>query len=124
MNQIRQLQKEVDVTGREVWGDANQDSKHERILRFGEEALELMRAGGLRHSEICALLAYEFSREVGELSQEIAGVQNTLFGVATANGVDVYDAVQKEIQRVLARKDECRAKHDAKPSRLKHAVVT
>ncbi len=103
---------------REVFGEINMDDQRERVLRFGEEAMELMRAAGLSFKDIAALACYEFTRPKGELKQEIAGTQVTLFGLASAHKVDVGEEVAKECARILSKKDECRAKHAAKPASL------
>jgi hypothetical protein len=117
---MRGLQRNVEVVGRVVFGDANIDDQRERILRFGEEAMELMRSAGLKMSDVMALAYEEFLEKpvAGELSQEIAGVQNTLFALATSHKVDVYEVCITEIERMLNNKDKCRTKHDAKKPHL------
>lgn len=118
MNDMRLLQDKTVAVGRKVFGDANLDDPRERAFRFGEEAMELLRACGLSFKEIASLLCNEFQRPAGEISQEIAGVQCTLFGLASAHKVDVYDVTEKEIERVFANRNKIRAKHDAKPAHL------
>jgi hypothetical protein len=122
---LRQLQQLAVETGCEVFGEANTLNPQERLLRFGEEAMELMRARGLKFQQVAALACHEFKKkEPGETSQEIAGVQFTLLSLANAAGVDAQDAVQKELLRVLANKEKCRAKHNAKPGAIVAQGVT
>jgi NTP pyrophosphatase (non-canonical NTP hydrolase) len=112
---LRDLQKHAVETGKIVFGERNVDDQRERSLRFFEEACELIRAARLPYSDACALLAHEYrDRKVGELSQEIAGVQCTLLSLAASHKVDAEEVTLKELARVLDKRDECRAKHDAK----------
>lgn len=125
-NQMRALQKNVYEIGRLVFGGANVDDQHERALRFGEEAMECLRAAGLKMSDVMALAYHEFHEKpvAGDLFQEIAGAQNTLFALASSHKIDVFNVTQAEILRVLEKKDQCRAKHDAKPAHLVAQRVT
>jgi hypothetical protein len=112
---LRDLQKHAVETGKIVFGEQNVVDRRERGLRFFEEACELIRASGMPYAEACALLAHEYKdRKIGELSQEVAGTQVTLLAMAEAWGVDTEQSTLSELARVLAKKDECRAKHDAK----------
>lgn len=110
------LQKYVREVGIEVWGVENVTNTHERKLRFAEEALELLRASGLSFSTVLQLLQHEYhDRQVGEVGQEIAGTFNTLLGLASSLNLDVEELALNELGRVLANKEKCRTKHDAKP---------
>jgi NTP pyrophosphatase (non-canonical NTP hydrolase) len=116
MRQLDLQQHSVDAC-REVFGEKNMLSRAERILRFAEESAELLKAVGLSYEQLCAIIAYEyFKRDKGEISQEIAGVQTTLYGLANVFDVDVRLVSIKEIDRILANKDKIRAKHNAKPA--------
>jgi NTP pyrophosphatase (non-canonical NTP hydrolase) len=116
MRQLDLQQHSVDAC-REVFGEKNMLSRAERILRFAEESAELLKAVGLSYEQLCAIIAYEyFKRDKGEVSQEIAGVQTTLYGLANVFDVDVRLVSIKEIDRILANKDKIRAKHNAKPA--------
>jgi hypothetical protein len=104
---------------REVFGEKNMLSRAERILRFAEESAELLHAVGLTFEQYCSIIAYEyFKREKGEVSQEIAGVQTTLYGLANVYNVDVRLVSIKEIDRIIANKEKIRAKHNAKPAQF------
>jgi hypothetical protein len=114
---LNELQKRSVEIGTEVFGEFGMISKQERLLRFTEESLELMRAAGLTWNKLVSMAAYEFfDRQRGEISQEVAGVQCTLLSFANAHDIDAEQVTLKELQRVLDNKDECRAKHDAKPA--------
>jgi NTP pyrophosphatase (non-canonical NTP hydrolase) len=112
---LRELQKHAVETGKIVFGERNVDDQRERALRFFEEACELVRAARLPYADACALLAHEYrDRKIGDVPQEIAGVQCTLLSLASAHKIDAEEETLKELARVLEKRDECRAKHDAK----------
>lgn len=114
---LRALQKNVVETGKIVFGEANVTDPRERLLRFTEEAFELIRAAGLSYSDACNLLAYEyFNRKPGSVPQEIAGTASTLLALAEARGIDTEEVLLAEMARILEKREECRAKHDAKPA--------
>ncbi len=117
---MRPTQDYTVACAREVFGELNMDDQRERVFRFGEEAMELMRSAGLKFSDVMALAHEEFMVKptAGELKQEIAGVQVTLFGLASSHKIDVGQEVATECARILAKKDLCRAKHNAKPAHL------
>lgn len=74
-------------------------SKEERLRRFGEEAIELLQAGGLTLLDVIQLTAYVYSRPVGEVQQEMGGTMVTLASVAEAFNMDMLVMGQKEIDR-------------------------
>lgn len=111
-NQTKVVEALESVFGREGVRD-----RGERMKRFLEEAVELVRAGGLPDADVSTVVAYELSRPVGpDLAQEIGGAGVTLFALADAFNFDLNACAQAEISRVLANKDRCRAKHASKPS--------
>lgn len=87
----------------------------ERNHRFIEEALELVQSGGATASECHQLVDYVFGRAVGDLTQEVGGVLNTLAALCTAHGVDMDVAGEKELTRVWTKVETIRAKQKAKP---------
>ena len=87
----------------------------ERNHRFLEEALELVQANGCGQSEAHQLVDYVFGRPVGELSQEVGGVMNTLASLCTASGVDLDGCAEAEMARVWTKMETIRAKRAAKP---------
>ena len=115
------IQRHIVAVGVRSFGKDNMTSKTERLLRFLEEAVELVRAGGLSEANVHAVVAYEFSRNKGpDVVQEFGGAACTLFAAADAFGLDLLDAASIEIRRV-----ECmpvgaaRRKHDEKPASVK-----
>ncbi|WFU10353.1 hypothetical protein QA646_05705 [Rhizobium sp. CB3090] len=93
---------------------AHHDS-HERAHRFLEEALELAQASGCSRADAQALVDYVFSRDQGEVVQEIGGVLVTLAALCNAQNVDMDHAAETELARNWSRIDKIRAKQAAKP---------
>jgi hypothetical protein len=119
---MHHLQAHTVETGVQVFGEANMINKEERLLRMTEEFFELIRAAGLKFKDAAAMLSYEYyERPRGEVSQEVAGVQCTLFSFAEAHGIDIETVTLKELARVLNKKEEARAKHAAKPASMRVA---
>jgi hypothetical protein len=113
---LQEIQEHTVTVGTEVFGQAGMVSKQERLYRLAEETLELLRAAGLTYNQLSTMAAHEyFDRKPGEISQEVAGVQCTLLSFADAHGINTETVTLIELQRVLNKKDLCRAKHAAKP---------
>lgn len=89
--------------------------KAERNHRFLEEALELAQACDCSKQEALQLVDYVFSREVGEVNQEVGGVMNTLAALCLAHGVDMEWSAHVEMDRCWTKVDQIRAKQAAKP---------
>ncbi len=89
----------------------------ERNNRFLEEALELVQAGGMTQDWAHKLVDYTFSRPVGEKTQEVGGVMITLAAWCLANQVDMHDAGEIELVRIMEPKvmDKIRRKQKSKP---------
>lgn len=99
----------------DTFGTAAMDSTEERLLRFAEEALEVLQAGGLSEERIDALKAHVYSRPVGEISQEIGGASVTLMLLAENIGQSVQKCERVEMERVFAKDPAAfRAKHATK----------
>jgi NTP pyrophosphatase (non-canonical NTP hydrolase) len=99
---IAVLQKRVSKWVNTRFGNACLKDSHERALRVLEEALELAQAAGVTSTEIVTVAEHVWSRPVGEIRQEHAGVLVSLLASATANGIDLEDAVVDEIERINA----------------------
>ena len=97
------------------FGPSITEDKTERNHRFLEEALELVQSGGCTASEAHQLVAYVFSRPVGEIGQEVGGSIVTLAAFCNAHGVDLDAEAEKELTRVWGMMDQIRAKQAAKP---------
>lgn len=99
----------------ECFGTEIARDRTERNHRFLEEALELVQAGGCTQSEAHQLVDYVFSRDVGELDQEVGGVMNTLAALCLAHGLDMHQAGEAELDRVWTKIDQIREKQKTKP---------
>ncbi|CDZ25765.1 Hypothetical protein NGAL_HAMBI490_05990 [Neorhizobium galegae bv. officinalis] len=87
----------------------------ERTHRFLEEAVELAQANGCSRQDAQDLVDYVYSRAPGDRAQETGGVLVTLAALCNANGVDMQEAGERELDRNWARIDRIRAKQAAKP---------
>lgn len=87
----------------------------ERNHRFIEEALELVQATGITKSEVLQLVDYVFSRDIGEINQEIGGVMVTLAALCNALGLDAAKAGETELARVWTKIEKIREKQANKP---------
>lgn len=99
----------------ETFGRTITADRTERNHRFLEEALELVQAGGCTASEAHQLVDYVFGRPVGELAQEVGGVNLTLTALCIAHRVDLVGASETELARCWRMRDKIRAKQAAKP---------
>jgi hypothetical protein len=113
---IKMMQAKSVAIGSDVFGEANMTNPTERLLRFGEEAMELLQSGGIDHDKARTLLDYVFTRPKEEqISKEFAGSLLTLLSAAQAHHVDLVECGTEELERIKLKKDQCRVKHDAKP---------
>jgi NTP pyrophosphatase (non-canonical NTP hydrolase) len=87
----------------------------ERAHRFLEEALELAQANGCSPQDAHDLVDYVFGRDQGDVLQETGGVLVTLAALCNANGVDMSEAGERELDRNWMRIDLIRAKQAMKP---------
>ena len=87
-----------------------------RNHRFLEEALELVQACGCSKSEAQQIVDYVYSREVGEIPQEIGGVMSTLAALGTAHYISIEHAAETELARCEKNIDKIRAKNNLKPN--------
>ena len=120
---MSQTQKLAFGVGSIAFGQEAMMDSRERLLRFFEEAVELVRAGGLTLNDVQNVVTYEFSRDIGVVTQEIAGTAVTLYAVASAFGVDLEEVAGNECHRVLENLEKIRAKQKAKPDHVKSARV-
>lgn len=74
----------------------------ERLIRFIEEALELVQSLGLSRDDVLALVEYVYGRPAGDPPQEVGGVAVTLAGLCQAHGLDMDECAEKELARVLS----------------------
>jgi hypothetical protein len=97
------------------FGEEIAQDKIERNHRFLEEALELVQSCGCTQSEAYQLVDYVFGRPVGDPTQEVGGVMNTLAALCTPHGLDLGAAAEKELARCWTKVERIRAKQKAKP---------
>ncbi len=89
--------------------------KIERNHRFLEEALELVQAIGCTKSEAHQLVDYVYGRPQGDINQEVGGVMVTLAALCLANGLNMHEAGETELERIWTKVEQIRAKQAAKP---------
>jgi NTP pyrophosphatase (non-canonical NTP hydrolase) len=101
------------------------NSLQERCFRFFEEAGELCQALGMTEEQARDLVAYTWSRDKGEPSQEIGGVMVTLAAMCHAAGLDMAADGEAELARIDTPEtiDAIRQKHHAKPLRTQHSTL-
>ena len=75
--------------------------KRERCDRFIEEALELVQSIGYDLRRVAALVEYTGNRPAGEPSQEVGGVMVTLAALCGACDLDMHEAGEVELARIL-----------------------
>jgi hypothetical protein len=114
-------QRQIVNVGVRSFGLDNMTNREERLLRFLEEALELVRAGGLKYDKALAVVEYEYGRTKGpDIEQEFGGAACTLFAAADAHDFDLLDCVSKEVRRVEEMPPgSAKKKHDGKPDSVK-----
>jgi hypothetical protein len=119
------IQREIVSVGCRTFGRENMTNRKERLLRFLEEAIELVRAGGISRSSVEAMVAYEFGRDKGpDLNEEFGGAACTLFAAADAHQLDLLDVAMIEIRRVDAMPPGAALeKHAGKPAEVKASDV-
>lgn len=87
------------------------DRKKKRAWRFFEESIELAQALGVTKDEWKQLLDRTYSRETGEVHQEVGGVMLTLAGVCESSDLKISDCAETELARVWTKVDSIRAKN-------------
>lgn len=97
------------------FGEVISNDKVERNHRFLEESLEVVQACGCTQSEAYQLVDYVFNRPVGEISQEVGGVMNTLAALCLVYGLNMEECADVELARCWKNVEKIRAKQAAKP---------
>lgn len=93
-------QDRVAAWARFAFGDAIARDKVRRNLRFFEEAIELVQAGGMTRNEAHAMVDVIFDRKAGHLPQEVGGVMTTLATLCFAHSVDLHHEAWSELERI------------------------
>lgn len=97
-------------------------NKAERNHRFLEEALELVQACGCTKDDAHLLVEYVYGRDIGKPKQEVGGTMITLTALCNANGIDLDDAAEDELERcydkieLIRKKQASKRKDSALPS--------
>lgn len=101
----------------ECFGQQSIGDKVERNHRFLEEALETVQANGCSREDSHRLVDYVFDRQSGDLHQEVGGTLTTLAALCVASGIDMENAGNQELHRIVANIDAIRSKRAAKRER-------
>lgn len=98
--EVMSVQQRFEVWVERVLGPEATADARERSLRAVEEVIELAQVCGVQSEVLHRLVDYVFARPVGEAAQEVAGSLLTVYGVATALGVNANKALEAELERV------------------------
>ena len=91
------------------------DNRHERAMRFIEEATELVQSCGLSRETVAAITERAYSRRAGQIRTELAQAGMTLEALAAHLAVDLSGAIGNEFNRVREiPKEEWARRHAAK----------
>ncbi len=91
------------------------DNRHERAMRFIEEATELVQSCGLSRETVEAITERAYSRRAGQIGKELAQAGMTLEALAAHLGADLSHEIGNEFNRVREiPKAEWTARHAAK----------
>lgn len=89
-----------------------------RCDRLLEEVLEALQAVGYPKERIDKLRDYVFSRDKGEINQEVGGVMVTLAAFCEVAGVDMHPAAEIELDRCWENRKKIRDKQALKRDKL------
>lgn len=92
------------------------ESPLERVNRMYEEATELAQAMGLTQDGAKSMVDQVYSRPPGEIPQEIAGLELSLYALADALNYDMRALRDHELERCWANIDKIRRKNTQKPT--------
>lgn len=109
------FQVRVDAWINACFGEAIRNDKIERNHRFLEEAIELAQACDCTASEAHQLVDYVFGRSIGDPTQEVGGVMNTLAAICNIRDINLDEAAERELVRIWGKIEVIRAKQKAKP---------
>lgn len=114
------LQQRVKPWMLECFGEVVSNDKLERGDRLLEETLETLQSGDYPIERIPVLVQYVYNRPKGEPSQEIGGVMITLAAYCLAHGLDMHEAGEVELARILQPEiiEKIRAKQAKKAAEI------
>ena len=110
-------QERVTQWGVECFGNDLVESRLERNHRFLEESLELVQSLDCTKEEALQLVDYVYERPLGEPHQEVGGTMITLGLLCSANGLNMNDEGETELNRINDPiiKEKIRIKRQNKP---------
>jgi hypothetical protein len=111
------FQARVQIWVVQCFGRAVAVNSIERRSRFLEEALELFQATGGTETDAVQLIRYVFNRPMGDPTQEAGGALLTLATLCTCFGIEMADAGELELIRVLTHMEKIREKQASKVGR-------
>jgi hypothetical protein len=85
----------------ECFGPEISADRVERGDRLLEETLELLQSGGYDKERVAELVNYVWGRPAGEPAQEVGGVMVTLAAYCLAHALDMQEAGEVELARIL-----------------------
>jgi NTP pyrophosphatase (non-canonical NTP hydrolase) len=103
MNERTIRQRIVATWCAKAFGLGHASSVQQRAVRMLEEAIEAYQAVGCDVAMGHALLDHVFSKEPGELAQELGGVGVTVLALANAAQLDADFEERREVARVLSK---------------------
>src|SRR5262245_8584190 len=84
-----------------AFGNDHATSTEQRGLRLAEEAIEAAQAAGCDPTTLHKLIDYVYSRQSGNLEQELGSVGLCVLAMAASAGVSADACEMKECQRVM-----------------------
>lgn len=87
-----------------------------RLLRFGEEAIELLQAGGLDEETVIMIVKYVYGRPRGEVKLEVGGTLITLTLLCEYMGYSLMQCGEDELTRIATKIREIRNRDAGKPT--------
>lgn len=114
------FQQRVAPWMQECFGPEISADRVERGDRLLEEVFELLQSGGYDPTRVATLRDYVWGRPIGEPAQEVGGVMVTLAAYCLAFGLDMHEAGETELARILRPEvvEKIRAKQAAKAAAI------
>lgn len=106
-------QRDIFAWTKEAFGEAEATSFEQRGLRLLEEAIEAYQAVG-GHADVAhRLVDFVFGRPVGDIAQELGGVQVCVLALAASVEASADEEERREVARVLSKPVEHFRKRNA-----------
>lgn len=98
--------------GQRAFGPTHMHDRRIRALRLLEEAVELAQACEVPQQKVDDLVFVVYSRPPGGVRQEVGGVLVTIHAFCAGQGINLDQAMEDEVCRVLAKSPEHFAKRN------------